>query len=88
MLTLSWQLTLGCARARPVLPHPGPDLGATPRRLAPQQMNLNADMGTRMTERFNVAGALLVKLFGRPRARTASTPSGPAGCATSGCRSP
>ena len=26
----------------------------------------NADLGTRMTERFNVAGALLVKLFGRP----------------------
>ena len=29
-------------------------------------MTLNADMGTRMTERFNVAGALLVKLFGTP----------------------
>ena len=29
-------------------------------------MSLNADMGTRMTERFNVAGALLVKLFGDP----------------------
>ena len=30
-------------------------------------MGLNADLGTRMTERFNVAGALLVKLFGDPR---------------------
>jgi ATP-binding cassette subfamily B protein len=29
-------------------------------------MGLNADMSTQMTERFNVAGALLVKLFGRP----------------------
>jgi ATP-binding cassette subfamily B protein len=29
-------------------------------------MGLNAELGTRMTERFNVAGALLVKLFGRP----------------------
>jgi ATP-binding cassette subfamily B protein len=29
-------------------------------------MQLNADMSTQMTERFNVAGALLVKLFGRP----------------------
>jgi ATP-binding cassette subfamily B protein len=27
---------------------------------------LNADMSTQMSERFNVAGALLVKLFGRP----------------------
>ena len=30
-------------------------------------MNLNAGMNTQMTERFNVAGALLVKLFGRPK---------------------
>jgi ATP-binding cassette subfamily B protein len=30
-------------------------------------MGLNADLGSRMTERFNVAGALLVKLFGEPR---------------------
>ena len=40
------------------------------RRLAGLQhesMGLNAELGTRMTERFNVAGALLVKLFGRPR---------------------
>ena len=29
-------------------------------------MVLNADMGTRMSERFNVAGALLVKIFGDP----------------------
>ena len=28
-------------------------------------MNLNASMNNTMTERFNVAGALLVKLFGR-----------------------
>ena len=32
--------------------------------LSHEQMNLNAEMGTRMTERFNVGGALLVKLFG------------------------
>ena len=31
-----------------------------------EQMSVNADMSTQMTERFNVAGALLVKLFGRP----------------------
>ena len=31
-----------------------------------EQMQLNAEMSTQMTERFNVAGALLVKLFGRP----------------------
>ena len=33
-------------------------------------MQLNADMSTMMTERFNVSGALLAKLFGRPARRT------------------
>ena len=41
---------------------------------------------TQMTERFNVAGALLVKLFGRPDEEDASSPSAPAGCATSASR--
>ncbi|HWE53942.1 MAG TPA: ABC transporter ATP-binding protein [Acidimicrobiales bacterium] len=35
-------------------------------RLSRHQMQLNADMSVTMTEKFNVAGALLVKLFGRP----------------------
>src|SRR5690606_34460033 len=34
--------------------------------LTRRQMTLNAEMQARMTERFNVAGALLVRLFGRP----------------------
>jgi ATP-binding cassette subfamily B protein len=34
--------------------------------LSRRQMQLNSDMSVTMTERFNVAGALLVKLFGRP----------------------
>jgi len=34
--------------------------------LTRDQMQTNADMGAMMTERFNVGGALLVKLFGRP----------------------
>jgi ATP-binding cassette subfamily B protein len=34
-------------------------------RLSRRRMQLNADMSATMTERFNVAGALLVKLFGR-----------------------
>ena len=39
------------------------------RRLAAltrESMQLNAEMSSTMTERFNVSGALLVKLFGRP----------------------
>ncbi|MDE3203306.1 MAG: ABC transporter ATP-binding protein [Acidobacteriota bacterium] len=35
-------------------------------RLSRRQMQLNADMSVNMTEKFNVSGALLVKLFGRP----------------------
>ena len=34
-----------------------------------ESYNLNAEMISMMTERFNVAGALLVKLFGQPGAR-------------------
>jgi len=34
-------------------------------------MQLNAEMGSTMTERFNVAGAMLAKLFGRPREESA-----------------
>jgi ATP-binding cassette subfamily B protein len=39
-------------------------------RLSRHQMQLNADMSVNMTEKFNVAGALLVKLFGRPAAES------------------
>jgi ATP-binding cassette subfamily B protein len=35
-------------------------------RLSRESMQLDAAMGSTMTERFNVAGAMLVKLFGRP----------------------
>jgi ATP-binding cassette, subfamily B, bacterial len=37
-------------------------------RVSRKSMQLNANMSTTMTERFNVSGALLVKLFGRPDA--------------------
>jgi ATP-binding cassette, subfamily B, bacterial len=39
-------------------------------RLSRHQMQLNADMSVNMTEKFNVSGALLVKLFGRPDAES------------------
>ena len=41
-------------------------MGRRLQSLTREQMGLNADMSAQMTERFNVAGALLVKLFGRP----------------------
>jgi len=41
-------------------------------------MELNAEMNMVMTERFNVSGAMLVKLFGRPRDERESSRAGPA----------
>jgi len=41
-------------------------------------MELNAEMNMVMTERFNVSGAMLVKLFGRPRDEREFFESGPA----------
>ncbi len=66
MATLSWQLTLGALALVPFFLVPARFMGRRLASLAHEQMVQNADMGTRMTERFNVAGALLVKLFGRP----------------------
>ena len=47
-------------------------MGRRLQSLTREQMQLNADMSTQMTERFNVSGALLVKLFGRPADEDAS----------------
>ncbi|NHA69077.1 ABC transporter ATP-binding protein [Phycicoccus flavus] len=66
MMTLSWQLTLAALVLVPFFLVPARLLGRKLAGLAHEQMSLNADLGTRMNERFNVAGALLVKLFGRP----------------------
>ena len=66
MATLSWQLTLAALALVPFFLIPARLMGRRLAGLSALQMNLNADMGSRMTERFNVAGALLVKLFGSP----------------------
>lgn len=66
MFTLSWQLTLGALALVPFFIVPARLMGRRLAGLSQLQMNLNADMGSRMTERFNVAGALLVTLFGNP----------------------
>ncbi len=66
MFYLSWPITLGALVLLPVFLLPARRFGRRLQSLAREQMVLNADLGNRMTERFNVAGALLVKLFGRP----------------------
>ncbi|MGV1007372.1 MAG: ABC transporter ATP-binding protein [Dermatophilaceae bacterium] len=66
MATLSWQLTLAALVLVPFFLIPARLMGRRLSTLASTQMNYNAELGSRMTERFNVAGALLVKLFGSP----------------------
>ncbi|WP_313489786.1 ABC transporter ATP-binding protein [Dermacoccus nishinomiyaensis] len=66
MTSLSWQLTLAALVLVPLFLLPTRFLGRRLAGLTREQMTLNAELGARMTERFNVAGALLVKLFGRP----------------------
>jgi len=66
MFYLSWQVTALSLLMLPVFLFPAKYVGRRLQALAREQMQLNADMSTTMTERFNVAGALLVKLFGRP----------------------
>jgi ATP-binding cassette subfamily B protein len=67
MASLSWQLTLAALALVPFFLLPARYMGRRLAGLTHGQMTLNADLGSRMTERFNVAGALLVKLFGDPR---------------------
>lgn len=65
MVALEWRLTLLALVILPVFVIPARRVGARLQIIAREQMGLNAEMNTQMTERLNVAGALLVKLFGR-----------------------
>ncbi len=67
MFFLSWQLTLVSLVLLPLFLLPARWLGRRLQAITRERYELQADMNTTMVERFNVAGALLVKLFGRPR---------------------
>ncbi len=64
MFILDWRITLGAMVLLPLFLLPARWMGRKLQTLTREQMTLNADMSSQMTERFNVAGALLVKLFG------------------------
>ena len=66
MALLSWQLTLTALVLVPFFLIPAKYVGRRMQGLVREQMQGNAELGSTMTERFNVAGALLVKLYGRP----------------------
>jgi len=67
MFLLSWQISLIALVLIPLFLFPARRVGRRLQRLTRESMQLDAAMGSTMTERFNVAGAMLVKLFGRPR---------------------
>ncbi len=64
MITLSWQITFASLVLLPLFLIPARLLGRKLQGLARNQMDLNAQMNQQMSERFNVSGALLIKLFG------------------------
>jgi ATP-binding cassette, subfamily B, bacterial len=65
MLFLSWKLTLLSLVILPIFVIPAKRVGKQLSVIFRLQMDLNAQMNTQMTERFNVSGAQLVKLYGR-----------------------
>ena len=64
MLTLSWQITLVSLVLLPVFLIPTKWVGRKLQGLTRQSFDINAQMSSNMTERFNVSGALLVSLYG------------------------
>jgi ATP-binding cassette, subfamily B, bacterial len=67
MVGISWQVTLLALLLLPVFVIPARRMGSRLARLEREFANHNAAMSTQMTERFSAPGAMLIKLFGRPR---------------------
>ena len=65
MFILEWRLPLLALALLPFFLLPTKRVGRILQGLTREQMGHNAEMNTTMTERLNVAGAMVVKLFGR-----------------------
>ena len=66
MLFLSWQITVVSLVLLPIFLIPTKWVGRKLQSLTRDSFDLNAAMSSRMTERFNVSGAMLVALYGEP----------------------
>ncbi|TML59142.1 MAG: ABC transporter ATP-binding protein [Actinobacteria bacterium] len=66
MFALEWRLTLLALLVLPAFVFPAKRVGRRLQKITRESFQLDAAMNTTMTERFNVSGALLVKLFGKP----------------------
>ena len=71
MISLSWQITVLSLLLLPVFLAPTRFVGRKLQKFTQESFELNADMSSTMTERFNVSGALLVKLYGNPKKEAA-----------------
>jgi ATP-binding cassette subfamily B protein len=71
MARLSWQITLLALVLLPIFVIPARRVGARVGQLEREAADHNAAMTSQMTERFSAAGAVLVKLFGRPAQESA-----------------
>ncbi len=65
MFVLEWRLTLVALALLPLFILPAKRVGRRLQEITRDGMDLNSAMNARMTERFGVSGALLVKLYGR-----------------------
>ena len=70
MLRLEWKLTIITLLVLPLFVIPARRVGAKLQSAAREAMTLNSSMNATLVERFNVSGALIVKLFGRPKEET------------------
>jgi ATP-binding cassette, subfamily B, bacterial len=64
MFVLSWQITVASLLLLPLFMIPARWMGTRLQLLTRQQADFNSAMSTQMAERFNVSGALLMKIFG------------------------
>ena len=66
MFTLSWRITLATLVLVPIFLLPARYVGRRLRALTRESYDRMAEMSSLMVERFNVAGAMVSKIFGRP----------------------
>jgi ATP-binding cassette subfamily B protein len=70
MAVLSWQITAISLILLPLFVYPTKWVGKRIQALTRESFDLNAKMSSTMTERFNVSGAMLVSLYGRPESES------------------
>ena len=84
-----WRLTLVALILLPIFIIPAKRIGRKMQAITRESFNLNADMNTQMTERFNVIGGAAGEAVRQlRRARPTRSATGPVRCATSACAAP